>query len=200
MTTLELQNNDLITLKSIKLIVMGHKRHGKDTACEYLHKKYGITFTSSSSLACDIFIFDKIKSIFGYKTKEECFSDRENHRKIWYRLIKEFNTPDLAKLGKIVFQKFNAYCGSRDKEEFLAMKSLGLFDLSIWIDASLRLPPESEESMSLTQQYADIVLDNNKGAKEFEYALDLLVKDLILPIAKQKLILRQSDMNDNYHI
>ena len=32
----------------MKLMVMGYGRHGKDTVCEILKEKYGMTFKSSS--------------------------------------------------------------------------------------------------------------------------------------------------------
>src|SRR5690606_3625161 len=114
----------------------GYKRHGKDTACEYLRDRYGISFASSSETACNLFLFDQIKDQFGYKTKEECFEDRHNHRELWFNAIRDYNIPDMARLGRQIFAQNDVYCGIRNDEEFYALKERGLFDLAVWVDAS----------------------------------------------------------------
>lgn len=63
-----------------KILILGHARHGKDTLAEILNKEYGMTFMSSSQAANEIFLFDELKNKYGYKTKEESFNDRVNHR------------------------------------------------------------------------------------------------------------------------
>lgn len=145
----------------MKLIIFGYKRHGKDTACEYLRDAHGLTFASSSETACDLFLFDQLKSKYGYATKKECFEDRHNHRSEWFDAIRAFNDDDLTKLGRHIFAQNDVYCGIRNDEEFYALKQAGLFDLAVWIDAGERLPPEDASSMSLSIQDADLVIDNN---------------------------------------
>lgn len=161
-----------------RFIMMGHMRHGKDTACEYLHKKYGLSFASSSRVACDLFIFEKMKVEYGYQTADECFEDRVNHRDYWYDEICEFNTPDKGKLGKIILKSNNGYCGIRDSKEFYKLKADGAFSVSIWVDAHDRLPPEGLSSMDLTQNDAEIILDNNGTEAQFFKNLDALYIDL----------------------
>lgn len=165
----------------MKLMIFGDKRHGKDTACEYLRDKYGVTFASSSEFANKLFLFDKIKDEFGYKTPEECFEDRHNHRQLWYEEIKAFNTPDLANLGRKIFQYNSIYCGIRDNEEFAALKKENLFDVAIWIDASERKPPEGKESMKLSKDDADIIIDNNGSKKALYAQLDAIYEKYLNP-------------------
>lgn len=162
----------LFSIKStMKYIVFGYKRHGKDTACEFLRDELGMTFASSSWTACDLFLFDHIKGQYSYQSKEQCFEDRHNHRKLWFDAIRAYNNEDLARLARHIFANNDIYCGIRNHEEFYAMKEQGLFDLAIWIDAGDRLPPESAESMTLSASDADLVIDNNGPVEQMYEAL-----------------------------
>ena len=59
-----------------KLCIIGYARSGKDTAAEVLEGYFGVKHTSSSMAAAKIFIFEKLKDKYGYKSFEECFEDR----------------------------------------------------------------------------------------------------------------------------
>ena len=139
----------------MKLMVCGHGRHGKDQFCEFLR----ISYKSSSEVALDEAVWDAMA--LDYDTKTACFEDRHNRRAEWHRLIAEYNTPDLTKLAKVILSKNDVYCGIRSKDEFLQAKRENLFDLSIWVDASERLPPESSESCSMSADLCDVVVQNN---------------------------------------
>lgn len=155
-----------------RLIVFGDGRHGKDTACEYLRDRFDLPFASSSWVACELFLFDQLKDEYGYRSKEECYEDRHNHRKLWYEAIRNFNDPDLCRLARHLFANYDVYCGIRHHEEFAAIRKEGLADIAVWIDASKRLPPESRESMSLTAKDADVVIDNNGTLEDLYRNLD----------------------------
>lgn len=162
----------------MKLMVLGYKRHGKDTACEYLRDRYGITFESSSYAACRIFLFDQLKEKYGYRTIQECFDDRDNHRAEWFDAIRAYNNDDLTRLAGQIFANNDIYCGIRNKEEFDAVKGSGLFDAAAWIDAGKRLPPEDASSMTLSVADADIVIDNNGTLDALHAQLDGLYQRL----------------------
>ncbi len=151
----------------MNVILMGYGDCGKGTACKFLMNELGVSSISSSFLACKLFMFEKLKDQFGYKTEQECYDDRRNYRAIWYNEIRAFNDEDLCALGKILFANYTIYDGIRNKEEFYALKEQGLFDLAIWIDSSERIENESADSMSLSKEDADIVLLNNGTEKEF---------------------------------
>ena len=158
------------------VIIFGHKQHGKDTACEYLEAKYGVSFASSSLFACQLFLFEQMrKEGHSYETIEECFADRVNHRKYWYEAIRDYNTPDKTRLGTKLFSKNDVYCGIRDLEEFRALKAAGMVRLAIFIDASGRLEKEDPESMKMDIEDADIVITNNGTLEEFYTKLDRLM-------------------------
>lgn len=155
-------------MKNKKLLILAHMRSGKDTLAEILNKHFYLKFESSSMAALKIFIFDALKEQYGYKTLEECFNDRLNHRKEWYDLICDYNKEDKAKLAKKILEDSDCYVGMRDKNELDECIKQDLFSLIVWVDASERLPPESSESFKIDKSCADIIIDNNGTLEEFE--------------------------------
>jgi hypothetical protein len=150
-----------------KVCIVGSARWGKDSMAEILRDNFGLKFISSSQAAADIFIYDELKVKYGYKTPEECFEDRVNHRAEWYELICEYNKNDKARLAKGILEKANCYVGMRDSSEIKECIKQGLFDLIIWVDASERLPPESADSFNITKLDADVIVENNGTYDEF---------------------------------
>lgn len=162
----------------MKLMVMGHGRHGKDTACEILRDRFGLDFISSSFAAAETVVYPVVKDMLGYQTVEECYNDRSNHRALWFQLIKAYNHLDGARLARAIYSRVDVYCGIRNRVEFQAIKAARLFDYAIWVDASDRLPPESTESCTVTRDDADYVLDNNGAADELPLMVEQMVFDL----------------------
>jgi dephospho-CoA kinase len=153
---------------NIRLLLVGSARHGKDTLAEILKENFGLSFISSSQACADIFIYDELKEKYGYKTPEECFNDRVNHRQEWYELICDYNKDDKARLAKEILKYNNTYVGMRDSGEIKECLKQGLFDLVIWVDASKRLPREDTSSFNITEADADIVIENNGTFEEFK--------------------------------
>lgn len=151
-----------------KLLIISHARFGKDTLAEILRDNFGLKFISSSQAAADIFIYDELKSKYGYKTAEECFNDRVNHRAEWYNMICEYNKNDKARLAKDILKLADSYVGMRDREEIKECLKQKLFDLVIWVDASKRLPPENPDSFNIDISCADIIIENNGTLSEFK--------------------------------
>jgi hypothetical protein len=163
-----------------KLLIIGHARHGKDTVAEKICGKMDLSFSSSSLFVGEEFIWPT----WGrqrYKTFDEMFADRVNHRKTWADLISEYNTPDKTRTAKTMLSRgYDVYVGMRKRDEFNACREAGLFDHVIWVDASKRRPPESAYSMELVVGDADIYFDNNGPQEE----LDLSVLRVIGSIAR----------------
>lgn len=151
----------------MKLLIIGHARHGKDTCAEILRDEIGMTFTSSSMKAAEIFIYDELKDKYGYESFEECFEDRVNHRAEWHDLIIEYNRTDKARLAKDILSESDCYVGMRSGEEIDECVSQGIFDLVIWIDASDRLPLEPKDSFNINKSFADVIIDNNSTEEIF---------------------------------
>lgn len=151
-----------------KLLILGNARHGKDTFAEILRDRFGLKFVSSSQAAADIFIYDTLKEKYGYKTPEECFEDRMNHRQEWYEMICDYNKDDRARLAKGILSMADCYVGMRDRDEIVECMKQKLFDIVIWVDASERLPLEDGSSFNIDKTCATIILENNETLEIFE--------------------------------
>jgi dephospho-CoA kinase len=155
-------------MKLPKLLIIGHARHGKDSMAEILQENFGLKFKSSSEAAAEIFIYDVLKGKYNYKTPQECFKDRVNHRAEWHQLICEYNINDKARLAKGILEHADCYVGMRDYREIKECINQNLFDLIIWVDGSERLPLEDVSSFNIDKEDADIIIDNNGTYDEFE--------------------------------
>lgn len=175
----------------MKLCVIGRARNGKDLFCEIVNKEFGISFRSSSDYMNEHFIFPVLKDKYGYKTLEECYNDRFNHRQEWYELIQEYNSKDQSRLAKNILKENDIYCGMRCGVQFEASKNL--FDLIIWIDAEDRLGvTEDESSMTISKDKADIVITNNGTLEEFRERV-IKVMTVILGSGYKDLVRRKKD-------
>lgn len=146
----------------LKLMILGHARHGKDTVAEILRDNLGLKFMSSSFAAAERVMvpFFAAKGII-YKSLDECYADRVNHRQDWYEQIKAFNTPDGARLAREIYKDNDVYVGLRNWEELEAVRKEGLYNYSIWVDRSKHVVPESSASCSVTPAMANYTIDNN---------------------------------------
>jgi hypothetical protein len=163
----------------MKILIIGHARHGKDTVAEILAALLGIKMpVSSSGVANEHFIFDRLAPIYGYLTLDECFQDRVNHRAEWFQLIQEFNRDDGAKLTRLILEYSDIYVGLRCRREFLA--AAAMFDHIIWVDRLQILPPEPADSNEMTSKDATIIIDNNGTLDELHDSLQELVAKLVL--------------------
>lgn len=151
--------------KMPKILIIGNARHGKDTLAELFNKHFGMTFKSSSHAANELFIFDKLKEEHGYKTLEQCFEDRVNHREKWYEMVRDYNNTDKSRLSKEIISMVDCYVGMRDHEEFIASKDL--FDLIIYVDAEGREKKE-KLSFNIPKEDADFVISNKTTLSDFE--------------------------------
>lgn len=130
-----------------KLLVMGYARHGKDTVAEIIQRRFGASFMSSSLYCAEHVIYPALCDAWAdavlngkedpaipfYKTPEEAFEDRGNHRAFWFKAICDYRKDDEARLGREIFAQHDVYCGIRSMEEYLAVKNARLYDHVIWV-------------------------------------------------------------------
>jgi hypothetical protein len=183
----------------VKILLLGHGRHGKDTVAEILRDTRGYKFTSSSMFCAEKVMmpaFERethafLSTQFGridessrprealmYATVEDCFADRHNHRAFWFREIEAYNYPDRAKLAKDIYAENDIYVGIRSAKEFNAAKNAGVFDIAIWVDALDRLPPEDPSSISVQPWMADFTIDNNGSLEDLKFNVEQLMETI----------------------
>ena len=166
------------------LYVIGHGRHGKDTAAEFISGIYGITFCSSSWFMAERVIYPALAKKYGYTSVEQCFADRANHRAEWYNLIAARN-PTGVELSAAIFDQYGMYVGLRNKRELDAVRKDPRFNINvIWIDATRRAPTEPSASMTLTSEDADAIIFNNDS----EFSLLKTICKSPTPIRKYHMV------------
>lgn len=152
----------------MRLLIIGHARHGKDTVAEFLKELSGMNFESSSVAASRIFLFDALKEKYGYETPEQCFEDRVNHRKEWHDLIVEFNKDDKARLAKEIMKTSSMYVGMRSNVECEECLRQGLFDVVIGV-FNPNKPLEPQESFDIDMwEKADYVIWNDGSLEDLK--------------------------------
>ena len=163
----------------MKLFIVGHGRHGKDTVAEFIRDKYGLTFKSSSFFCAEHVVRPFLEEHdITYRSTQECFDDRANHRELWYQAIKRYNKDDVSRLSKAIFNEHDMYVGIRDRTEFLESKHLA--DLAIWVDAFERVPAV-DPTCKILRSDCDVIFDNN-GTEEELLAKVARFFNLITPI------------------
>lgn len=150
----------------MKILVIGHARHGKDTVAEILVEQFGLTFASSSYFAAREVVRPALAAAgVHYESLDDCYDDRGNHRAFWYDQISAYNAENKSRLCEAILSAHDMYVGMRSNDEYQASKHL--FDLILWVDASGRgVPPEPETSMTIKFNPAEMVLVDNSGTLE----------------------------------
>lgn len=153
-------------MRGRRFLILGHARHGKDTAALHLFRAHGLTFRSSSEFLAETVIRPALAARgLTYPDAEACYADRVNHRALWRAIIEDFNRDDPARLAKAILAEADCYVGMRMEREYWASRSL--FDAVFWIDASGRgLPPEGRDSMTIAFDPAWMVRIDNGGPQE----------------------------------
>ena len=161
-----------------KLLIIGHARHGKDSVAELIKENWGLKFISSSLFVGEEIIWP----LWGnsrYPTFQAMFDDRVNYRSTWFDLIAAYNTPDMTKTARTMFERgYDLYVGMRRAKELQACMREGLFDEVIWVEASKRHPPENLDSMELNEHMATIKIDNNGTLRDLHEQLKNVQKVL----------------------
>jgi len=156
-----------------KIVIVSHGRWGKDTCAEIL-EEFGFRSYDSSREAAKA-ILPSLNNILDdkYPDSEAAWADRHghtgeiSHRDLWFRLIREYNQENPARLASEIMNKAEIYCGMRSDIELEASVKQGIFDIVLWVDSSKRLPPEPKTSNKITPEMADIIIDNNGTEEEF---------------------------------
>jgi hypothetical protein len=163
-----------------RLVVIGHKEHGKGTFAALAREEFGLTVQGTST-HMSLLMFELMRETHGYATPEACYLDRNNHRELWFDEIRRYCGNNPARVIETILTDHLICEGPRHRVEFEAAKQkTGLWDLVIFIDASKRLPLEPASSMQLTRDDADIILENNEDTWAFKQRCRALLR-LLFP-------------------
>lgn len=159
------------------LAICGLGRHGKGTAARYLADHYGFTYQQSTSEAAAEIVFHALRDRYGYETVEQCWQDRAAHRDEWALVIDDHNRDDPAALYRAMVQHGNTILeGIRRRDELVACVERGLANLTIWIDAGLRVGT-GDVTCEIQPGDCDVVVDNNLDQAALYEQLDLFASE-----------------------
>lgn len=144
----------------VRLLIIGHGRHGKDTVSDILRDQCGMRGVSSSEFAAQRAVFPLVSDL--YPDWRAAYEDRHACRELWFHAIAAYNLRPGPMLAEQILEAHDIYTGMRKRAEL--DRSRHLFDLVVWVDASKRLPPERRGSMELSADDADWIIDNNGPA------------------------------------
>lgn len=146
----------------MKLLIIGHGRHGKDTVAEHLRDKHGLSFVSSSYFLAERVVRPALMERgLIYDTLEACYEDRVNHRVLWRDIIRAYNGDDPARLARAVLEVSDCYVGMRSHEEYTASRHL--FDAVLWVNGFRRGLP-ADDSLTIKFDPGQMILIDNGGA------------------------------------
>jgi hypothetical protein len=136
----------------MKILILGHGEHGKDTLANALSEKYGLKFLSSSEVANGIIIYPQLENF--YDSEQECFYDRRNNRELWASLIRDFNRNDKTRLAKLICESGDGYVGLRELDEVRESVAEGLFTHVMWVIRT----DKDEDDPTMTFNYNDVAV------------------------------------------
>lgn len=152
----------------MKLLVIGHARHGKDTFAEYLRDRHGWSFASSGEFACEKAVYPLMTEF--YPDWRSLYRDKEQYRELFFHAIRAYNLRPGPALHQQILSGHDMYLGMRSRAEFT--KSVSDFDLVVWIDASQRKPMEPLASNELTPADADVIINNNSTLEDLHSEIE----------------------------
>lgn len=144
----------------VKILILGHGEHGKDTVAKIVTEYTGLRFESSSLAAAEIAVWPHMPQ---YGSAEECYQDRRNRREEWRQLITDYNTPDKSRLCRQILARCDGYVGMRCPLEYAASRPL--FDHVLWVDARQRVE-QHDPTMKIPLGPEMTVIDNNGPLRE----------------------------------
>jgi dephospho-CoA kinase len=152
----------------MKILILGHKEHGKSTVAEFINKNFGLKYKDSSMEAAKIFIFDVLKDKYNYKSFEECYTDRRNKRKEWYDLITEYNSENKTRLAESILSYNDMYVGMREHTEISESRRKNLFNIIIGV-YNPDMPLEGSDSFNIDLfKECDFIIYNNSTLLSLE--------------------------------
>lgn len=162
----------------MKIGICGHGRAGKDTAAEWLAKHTGLRYVAGTSYWARHLVFERMSG-YGYDNADECWQDRHNYRKIWAKIIGEYNRRDPVQLYRDCLAEQDLLTGVRWLHEFKAIKESGLCDVWMFVHRpGIPVDPTCE----ITADDCDIAIRNDGTLDEFHEKLRRLAVDLGLSL------------------
>jgi cytidylate kinase len=157
-----------------RILIVGHSRAGKDTACEHLAKITQLRFAGTTSLYLARYVALRLGV-----SEQDAYRTRHLNRNLWNRVGKEIRKQDPALLIRESLANADIVGGVRDLEEITACRRNQLVDLIVWIDNN-RVREDS--TVKFTAKECDVILPNHWTIEEFHGRIERLARFANLPM------------------
>ena len=158
----------------MKILILGHANHGKDTVAKYLAQEFNLVNSSATDYLATHFVFP----VWGYKHYANVHSmleDKDNHRLKWASIVNQINRKDKLFLCKQVMFTSDIYSGMRNQKEYIQAVKENIFDYILFVSAGDRLPTENSMNIVYDSRYMHIV-DNSLGLPNLRNNLKPIIK------------------------
>lgn len=145
------------------LAILGMGRAGKDTAGEYLSKRFDLATPRSSSLNA----LPLVAHMIGIPSRQ-AYAERHQNREFWIEACNQLRADDLTRLARWCLGACDLAIGLRGKEEFAAVMKEGVCDLAVWVHRDVPKDPTVE----FTREDCDVVVDNTTTLERFHARLE----------------------------
>lgn len=143
----------------MKILVVGHAQHGKDTVCEEIAAATGLDNAGTTSVYLARFVAERdgVSEAEAYANRRRSEADRQK----WRAIGDEIRATDPALLVRMAFAAGDVSGGCRGLPEIRAVRNEGIANLIVWVDAFPRVGPDI--TMEFGKEWADVILDNSNG-------------------------------------
>jgi hypothetical protein len=157
-----------------RILIVGHGRVGKDTACEYLARITHLRFAGSTSVYLARYVAERLGV-----SEQEAYLTRHSNRNFWHRVGNEVRRRDPGLLIRESLLHAEIVGGVRDLEEINICRQEHLVDLIVWI-SNERV--KSDSTVKFTKRDCDIIVPNHWSLEEFHLRLLRLAQFAGLPM------------------
>lgn len=161
-----------------RLIITGLAKSGKDTLCEMIGAINGMTSVSSSRIAIETIpeVFFRRLEQEGvlYGSIDEAYDDRENHRQVWFEIIRDWTMQNDQILARTIFENYDCYNGLRNYDELVAIRESDPELTLIWVERDN--DGESHPGMESIRDEADYIFYNRGSLEQLQKAVERFCK------------------------
>lgn len=178
----------------MKIMVLGHKDHGKTTVAEMLHNKFGFTYRDSTNRVLEITRhYIQAGHAKGYNWvsfADQLTGNKDSVRHILKEALSAYTKTAPAKLIKEQYKLCDVYAGLRSDLEYQAAKNV--IDFTFWVQDPRK--EENDPTMDIVFDPNTMIHINNNGSLlQLEHNLKYVLYRLAgIPIYSHDVTLRDS--------
>ena len=183
----------------MKIMVLGHKDHGKTTVAEMLHSRFGFRFTDTTKGVVELTKAFIRKNPQPGIPEFECLygSNKDSVRAVMVKALADYNQKNPSRFIKEQYKVCDVYAGCRSSTEYEAAKDI--IDFTFWVQDPRK--EENDPTMDIVFDPNTMIHINNNGSLlqlecNLKYTLYLLAG---IPVHSHDITLRDAIVSNMKH-